>query len=144
MVVVIAAVLFLQSLNALLSIYSGFTRQERARRFNRHGVDREVNFHGRLLETLHATPGVVSAALSWSAPLGTNTGWLIYVQGYVPKPDEPRTTPWVDGISPGYFKTMGIPVLAGRDFDDHDVRSKASMMISTGPSRVTTSATRIQ
>ena len=129
LVVVIGAVLFLRSLNALLSIDTGFTRQNVLVASIDMASDRDVNFHGRLLETLHATPGVVSAALSWSAPLGTNTGWLIYVQGYVPKPDEPRTTPWVDGISPGYFKTMGIPVLAGRDFDDRDVRSKAGVMI---------------
>jgi predicted permease len=129
LVVVIGAVLFLRSLSALLSIDTGFTRQNVLVASIDMASDQDVNFHGRLLETLNATPGVVSAALSWSAPLGTNTGWLIYVQGYVPKPDEPRTTPWVDGISPGYFKTMGIPVLAGRDFDDRDVRSKASVMI---------------
>ena len=129
LVVVIGAVLFLRSLNALLSIDTGFTRQNVLVASIDMASDRDVNFHGRLLETLNATPGVVSAALSWSAPLGTNTGWLIYVRGYVPKPDEPRTTPWVDGISPGYFKTMEIPLLAGRDFDDRDVRSTASVMI---------------
>jgi predicted permease len=129
LVVVIGAVLFLRSLNALLSIDTGFTRKNVLVASIDMVSDREVNFYGRLLETLNGTPGVVSAALSWSAPLGTNTGWLIYVQGYVPKPDEPRTTPWVDGISPGYFKTMGVPILAGRDFDDRDVTSKASVMI---------------
>ena len=129
LVVVISAVLFLRSLNALLSIDTGFTRKNVLVASIDMVSDRDVNFYGRLLETLNGTPGVVSAALSWSAPLGTNTGWLIYVQGYVPKPDEPRTTPWVDGISPGYFKTMGVPILAGRDFDDRDVTSKASVII---------------
>jgi predicted permease len=81
------------------------------------------------LQALKTAPGVVSAALAWSDPLGTNTGWLIYIPGYVPKPDEPRTTPWVDGISPGYFRTMGLPIVLGRDFDDRDVASKANVMI---------------
>ena len=129
LVVIVGAVLFLRSLNALLSIDTGFTRQNVLVASIDMTSNRDASSQRRLLETLNATPGVVSAALSWSAPLGTNTGWLIYVQGYVAKPDEPRTTPWVDGISPGYFKTMGIPVLAGRDFDDRDARSKASVMI---------------
>jgi predicted permease len=129
LVVVIGAVLFLRSLDALLSIDTGFIRKNVLVASIDMMSEEDVNFDGRLLETLRATPGVVSAALAWSAPLGTNTGWLIYVPGYVPKPDEPRTTPWVDGISPGYFKTMGIPVMVGRDFDDRDRSSKAGVMI---------------
>jgi len=129
LVVVIGALLFLRSLNALLSIDTGFTRKNVLVASIDMVSERDVNFYGRLLETLKATPGVVSAAMAWSAPLGTNTGWLVYIPGYVAKPDEPRTTPWVDGISPGYFTTMGIPIVLGRDFDDRDVASKASVMI---------------
>jgi predicted permease len=129
LVVVVGAVLFVRSLNALLSIDTGFARKNVLAASIDMVSERDANFYARLLETLKATPGVVSAAVAWSAPLGTNTGWLIYIPGYVPKPDEPRTTPWVDGISPGYFKTMGIPMLLGRDFDDRDVASKANVMI---------------
>ena len=129
LVVVIGAVLFLRSLNALLSIDTGFTRQN-VLVASIDVVSRgESNFYARLLESLKTAPGVVSAAIAWSAPLGTNTGWLIYIPGYVPKPDEPRTTPWVDGISPGYFRTMGIPIMLGRDFDDRDVSAKSTAMI---------------
>jgi predicted permease len=129
LVVVIGAVLFVRSLNALLSIDTGFTRQNVLVASIDMLSERDVNFHGRLLDTLKTAPGVVSAALAWSAPLGTNTGWLVYIPGYVPKPDEPRTTPWVDGISPGYFRTLGIPIMLGRDFDDRDAASKAGVMI---------------
>lgn len=129
LIVVIGAVLFVRSLNALLSIDTGFDRKHVLAASIDMVSDTEVNFNGRLLETLRSAPGVVSAALAWSAPLGTNTGWLVYIQGYVPKADEPRATPWVDGISPRYFETMGVPIVRGRDFDDRDVASKAGVMI---------------
>jgi predicted permease len=129
LVVVIGAVLFLRSLDALLSIDAGFTRKNVLVASVDVVTERDANFYGRLLAALKTTPGVVSAALAWSAPLGTNTGWLIYIPGYVPKANEPTTTPWVDGISPGYFRTMGTPIMLGRDFDDRDVASTAGVMI---------------
>jgi predicted permease len=44
----------------------------------------------------------------------------ISIEGYEPKPGE-NMNPFCNAVSPGYFKTLGISLLAGRDFDDRDV-----------------------
>jgi predicted permease len=41
------------------------------------------------------------------------------VEGYAPKPGE-QMNPQCNAVSPGYFATMGVPLLEGRDFDDRD------------------------
>ena len=127
LVVVIGAMLFVRSLSALLSLDTGF------RQNNVLVATAEMKSDGharrRLLEALRAAPGVVSAATAWSAPLGTHTGWTIHVPGYAERRDEPRDNPSVDGVSPGYFTTMGIPLVLGRDFDDRDLAATASVMI---------------
>jgi predicted permease len=45
----------------------------------------------------------------------------ISVEGYEAKPGE-NMNPYCNAVSPGYFRTMGITLIAGRDFDDHDAR----------------------
>jgi predicted permease len=50
-----------------------------------------------------------------------NNEWdnWVTIEGYSPKPDE-RPDPHMQFCSPGFFETLRIPVLLGRDFDERD------------------------
>ena len=128
LVVLVGAVLFLRSLNALLSTDTGFARSN----VLVAAVDVPAKRHGlspRLIDELQRLPGVASVAVADSAPLGTNIGWNIYVPGYVPRPNEPTTSPWVSLVSPRYFETLQVPLLLGRDFDDADMAARRNVLI---------------
>src|SRR5262245_11727723 len=47
------------------------------------------------------------------------SGWVTGVAGYELAPGEDNTA-WVNIASPGYFSILGIPVIAGRDFEEQD------------------------
>lgn len=87
----------------------------------RYSEDAQVNlFHERLLARLRAQPGVLSAAISTALPLQGET-WVDDIS----LPGEPRgnfsnLTTNVRFISADYFRTMGIPLRAGRTFSDND------------------------
>ena len=129
LVVIIGSVLFLRSLYGLLSMDTGFARANVLVAAIDVPSERSEEMYSGLLEELQRLPGVTSAAFADSAPLGTSTGWNIYVPGYAPRADEPTTSPWVSLVSPGYFKTMMVPVLLGRDFDDRDMSTNRNVMI---------------
>jgi hypothetical protein len=77
-------------------------------------------FTKALLERLNAAPGVDGAGVAGIRLLeGNQWSTSMSVEGYQPKPDESQTH-WANHISPGYFRTMGIPILAGRDFTERD------------------------
>ncbi|HZQ50983.1 MAG TPA: ABC transporter permease [Bryobacteraceae bacterium] len=78
-------------------------------------------FFKQLTEKLRALPGVRSAALCLVPPL-TFSEWdsAVAVQGYSAKPGEDMN-PYVNYVSPGFFQTLGIPMLAGRDFSERDI-----------------------
>jgi putative ABC transport system permease protein len=77
---------------------------------------RPANDH---LEEVRAIPGVVSAASAGQEPMGVNTGWNVTVKGDPNGAGRPASAS-VAFISPGYFATMGIPFVRGRDFDVRD------------------------
>src|SRR5581483_2769918 len=84
-------------------------------------VDR---FLQKLLPNLCSIAGIERVAVTSSLPIaGTAGGGPILVQGEVTNADS-AALPFVQWtrISPGYFQTMGIRRLAGRDFDDRDNR----------------------
>ncbi|MFO1497445.1 MAG: ABC transporter permease [Verrucomicrobiota bacterium] len=75
-----------------------------------------------LLERLRRYPNVVAAAVTGDLPRQGSSAstQTILIEGRVPKSveDLPRTR--FQPVSPGYFKTMGMPILRGRDFTEDD------------------------
>jgi predicted permease len=78
-------------------------------------------FVEQTLDALRDTPGLESATISGDIPLNGGNRTL-YARGDrdVP-PIEKRANGPSHDIAPGYFKTWGIPLLAGREFNEHDV-----------------------
>ncbi|HYL65105.1 MAG TPA: ABC transporter permease, partial [Candidatus Methylomirabilis sp.] len=81
-----------------------------------------LQFYNRLLERIQAMPGVESASVAFSVPMGyyNNYDW-VDVPGYeVPHGAAPPIV-GQNFVTPGYFRTMAIPLLEGRDFAKADV-----------------------
>ena len=76
----------------------------------------------RLAKAVAAVPGVQAAGVSLNPPIVGEIGGADLVAGEPgppPPPDAPRVS-HVDVITPGWFDSYGIPLKAGRDFDDRD------------------------
>ena len=81
----------------------------------------DSQFYQQLLERVRALPGVSSASLSDYLPLGTSRSLQgVQIDGFAPPPGQDSIHVQVAYIAPDFFKTMGIPVLNGRDFSPED------------------------
>jgi predicted permease len=79
-----------------------------------------IEFDRQLLARLNAIPGVDSATIASNIPMSFDIGgYKVQPEGYVPKPHESMEVENND-ISPGYFRTMQIPLIAGRSFTASD------------------------
>ena len=77
-------------------------------------------FVEQTLRELHSVPGLESATISGDIPLVGFSRYL-YARGDrdVPPVEKREIVPGHE-VTPGYFKTWGVPLLAGRDFNEHD------------------------
>jgi predicted permease len=82
-------------------------------------------------EALHRVmevPGIEGAGLSDSLPLGHNRSWGVAAKGAVYAPENyPIGFPRM--VSDGYFRAMGIPLRAGRDFTERDTAGSLNVII---------------
>jgi len=87
-------------------------------------------FCKRLRERLAQQPGVTAVSYDDSVPLGFGGGnWeTLQVEGYVPSANENMKI-YRDMVSPGFFESMKIPLLQGRDFDLRDDPTTLKVMI---------------
>jgi predicted permease len=91
--------------------------------------ERTFNFYQQLLERLESAPGVRSAAIA-QVPLLAGSEWdsSMAVEGYNFTDGEDQQM-FMNSLSPGYFETMNIPFLEGRDFTRLDARRETTVVI---------------
>jgi predicted permease len=86
-------------------------------------------FYRQYLEKLRAIPGVKAAAGSLILPMTDNSTHISFEDPEHPLPKGQLPSARMDLVSPEYFRTMGIPLLAGRDFSDADTENSPQVMI---------------
>ena len=133
-VLLVAAGLLIKSLWRLQSVDSGL-QPDNVLTFNvglseaKYNTDKQAQFFQDLKTRLESSPGVQSASSILPLPLnGDRYSISFQIQGReVSRKDEPSADIFFTGI--GYFRTMGIPIVKGRDFDTRDRHGSPQVVI---------------
>ena len=132
-VLLMGAGLLLRSMNKILTSDPGFeTRNILLMSVNLnwqgYSAAQGKSFYRQLLRRLQSLPGVVSASLAMTVPPQDFSGRVsIFCPGEEPRQEVLRGHEMelglrvdIDSVAPNYFRTLGIPLLCGRDFTEHD------------------------
>jgi putative ABC transport system permease protein len=87
-----------------------------------------INFNQELLRRVERLPGVRSAAMVFKQPLGGDPSTTFEVEG---QPSD-KSRPLSAGLrvsTPGYFRTLGIPFVDGRDFSERDEEKSTPVVV---------------
>jgi predicted permease len=130
-VLLMGALLFVRSLRKLTTLNVGFQQT---------GIlvtyvdfthlqlpeERYTEYKRDLVKRVEAIPGIESAAHAMMVPFGGMT-WNddVINEGF----DQDAGVVWENFLGPGYFQTIGTPLLAGRDFDDRDTATSVKVAI---------------
>ncbi|HET7563591.1 MAG TPA: ABC transporter permease [Gemmatimonadaceae bacterium] len=138
LILLVSAGLLVQSFAKLLRTDTGMHAervltmavQVPERRYPRFAIGPSAELYSHVRATLGALPGVLGVAGAITLPLNNenNTIWF-NIAGRPPLP--PGQAPQVDQqiVTPGYFQALGIPLLRGRDFTEHDDSAAAGVAI---------------
>ncbi|HEY6404016.1 MAG TPA: ABC transporter permease, partial [Blastocatellia bacterium] len=138
----IGAGLMIRSLQRLQSVDPGFD-VERLLTMRvslppqRYPRDRIIAFSQQLRERLQTLPGAQSVALASDLPLsGTSSAGPIELEGVQDEPAGGEIRMFRHRVTPGFFSTLGIPLIEGRDFNDGDnAQSPGVVIISASMAR---------
>jgi len=135
LVLLIGAGLLLKSAGNAQAIDPGFETERvvmLSSHLGLHGYDeaRGRLFYQRAVERVAGLPGIEAASLTDKVPLGAS----ISTENVAPEGREPEKYadwPEIDSatVSPGYFLSMGVPLIQGRDFDWKDAKGSPDVAI---------------
>ena len=135
LVAVVGTALFARSFQNVRAIHPGFDTSHVL--FAKYHLDtfckdadQRAQFCLRLRDRIGVLPGIARVSFADSVPLeiGTGARSSIQVEGYVPGPNEQMSVSSAR-VAPGFFDTLRIPVLAGRDFTEQDDHGAAPVTI---------------
>jgi putative ABC transport system permease protein len=133
LVLLVGALLFVRSLHNLLTTDAGFQSQGLLTvdvNFSKapYPKERRLGIYRELSDRLSALPGVISTAQVGFTPV-SGSGWdnAIGPDGTVAAASGKES--FFNRAGPGYFRTMGTRVLAGREFNDRDTLSSPKVAI---------------
>ena len=136
LVLLIGAGLMIKSFARLLNVSPGFNPENvlavnvalsGSRYRDGAGIS---NFYQQALERLSSLPGIQSAAAVTALPMSGGFGSRYFrIEGRPPQPAGQGFNANVNLTTPGYFKTMHIPLVDGRDFDQRDVMKAPDAVI---------------
>ena len=95
--------------------------------------DQVVDFYQETMRRIRELPGVDNAAFGlivpWRDAGGFGAGFQFTAEGHVQSPGEEDPRAQLRTISPGFFETLRVPIVAGRDFNDLDRKDADSVVI---------------
>ena len=132
LVLLISSGLMIRTFQALRSVQPGFTHPEQVQLLRISIPDTDVkdpvrvmHMENEMLDKLAAVPGVSSVAFASSAPLeGFNNNDVMYAEDKYYAAGQIPPIRRIRNMSPGFLKTLGTPLIAGRDFTWTDVYDK--------------------
>jgi putative ABC transport system permease protein len=134
LVLLVSAGLFVRSFRNLLTVDTGFDRSNvllvEMDLHNAHiAADQQSAYCDQILGRLQAIPGVLSVSQSVMTPIsGTQWNNDVTVDGpNAPTGDDALV--FMNYVTPGYLATMRSPLLAGRNFDEHDTSASPHITI---------------
>jgi putative ABC transport system permease protein len=135
LLLLVGAGLATRSVKAARSAYPGFDPNQLtavARDVQQNGYDeaRGRVFYRHLLDGARGDSGVESATLAAYTPLGflDTPARRVAIEGYEPRRGEDLAFMW-NSVASDYFRTLRIPLMAGREFADRDDEAAASVLV---------------
>ena len=124
-VLLVGAGLLLRSFDRLLRTAPGFDPQHLVTATfrlpdSRYPYPKQIGFYDDLLSELRALPGVAGAVATTPLPLSGSRYSISFQQSGAQRPSSERLSADFGMVSPGYFRTLRVPLVSGRDFAEAD------------------------